>query len=510
MKPQRSQSAHRVFFKNPIAYFATFAVECIAVTSWLLGFILLFLAESALGQNLEIAIPGPPQVGVPQPLIWGRLSAPSLLIGSETIVLSTESPNQIAVVKSPPPAPTATISAAFLFKPKEKTLCVKSPRFASFMHLLKSFGPKVTSVRIQAIPDWELCRDAVAKSLAAQHIPAESLLNQGEQGEETLSVTVGLATAKHTEEVATEPSPPTSLPRPIAKTPQLTIDGQVVALNDDGWFVFVGKNYEEVELKLEHPEYATLVRKISPWPTALGTSIAPVGASFGKVTLAANAAVVSIRLVPNVPATKDLVVEINPGFGLGRAKGLPGEANGKRAAFAAALSSRKVLPGYRVQSDVSATTAGKSSVPWTVLADLVLMKDRPIKRHWGLWNVGIGAQLFWSKIKKQKSLGYRTEEAETTVAVPESVVSPLATAGLQIGVRRFFWETQLNFTPLYVFGSGFYPSLNFHVATGYRLTEGLSCVIGGRVDTIRFPTPTAETILTLQTVYLGLNLGLFM
>ena len=480
----------------------------VRVHRWLFYLILLPMMAPgrSYSQTLEIQLPGP-LADASQALIWGQVQLPAILIGTDLI------PLQEAPIRLPPPPPPprhqvvkSKLAATFLFTPEEEEACSEARRFVAFLALVKALGTKVQSVHIEAADAWSACRDEVAARLRVRGIPLEIMPLENAR-------TVKLAVQFTGDALSDEPqpaAPPEAVveaPARSVSAPRLIIDGKTVAIGEGGWFVFLAENYRELTLTYEHPGYQVIERQVSPWPTLIGASAAPAGAPFKRINVVAQGTTLSIRLLPDVPVAKDLVLDINPGFGFGRAEGIPGEVGGRRAAFAASLALRRLIPGYRVRWDVSGTLAKESAVPWTLLSDLAIVKDGAIFESWGLWNVGLGGQVFTSKVTAPQGAS-RAQSANSTV-VPEFVLAPLITLGFQIASGSFYGGTQINYTPLFLIGAGFYPSLNGSVEAGWRLSEGLSLVLGGRVDTIRYPTPNRVTVLSLETLYLGLNLGFF-
>lgn len=484
----------------------------------------------ALAQRLEIRVEG--ESTEVRPILWGRVTDDFISIGGE-LLRRTKAPH--AGLSASPPAPPAPshvppmrppaapskprastsvppLEARYDFRPAERDSCGSTARFRAFATLLDSLAKRIEAITTIDASGWDTCATAVTaefqrKGFTVERVPAA--------GTAALSILVSFRAEEPAPLVEAAPPPlpdqsssvsspaASAAPAPNAPRPaRIAISGRDVPIEAEGYFVVVAPSFRELELVVEQPGYEPIRRLVMPIPLPVGSSPAPAGAGFSEILVVSGAGRTSIAVVAVPPSAMEIVLDMTTGLGFGYGHGLPGEARGRRGAIAAALTHRELVFGLGGRLSLDASAAPDSVVPWTLMGRATGTLRGELWEGAGTWRLGAGSQLFVAKISPEDDVAPGSQ-----AVVPEQVLSPLLSSATEVRLRRLLFAAHLDLTPLYVVGSGFYPSLNPGVELGAMLDEGAALVLGYSVTRIRYPAIGREISLQLDTLYLSLRQG---
>jgi hypothetical protein len=378
------------------------------------------------------------------------------------------------------------LAAKFSFLESEHDVCVRSERYKALLALLKVLSRPVVGVDITSSEEWSACVSDIEASLAPMPITSRSPSEAG------LQLSFHWGSAKNSLVPGSAAVATSNFKLDLT---MVRINEEPVIVGEDGFFIFILQTMDPAMVSLQLPDGQRIRREVRPViltskPIKVGGSTFYTEriASFGAQT-----ETIALRPIPQLQG--DHLVDLGLGGGLGYGREIPGEVRGGR--FYTQLGYEQLLDGalsrFGIKAWSSFSSANQSVVPYTLTGRLSAFYAGAAFGARLAWRFGLGGELFMTKLKQGATDG------SGRAYIPEQVVAPLTWVSGELRITDWLYaNANLAITPLYVAGSGFYPSLNPHFELAYKVNARWVIAAGTGSETHQYPSVLGDTKLQVD------------
>lgn len=447
-------------------------------------------------------------------ILYGRILEEKLYIFEKVQNLKKTSVSALASEQVIAPKADKRVRSFFDFQELDRKNCTETVRYKEFLQLLKILANRISSLTLKLPKSWESCETALNESLKSFEVPInreivdESLKRIevemfGKNSEAPAAVTESAEPAQGVTQIAA----PTITAKSVSPSkPVLKINGEQISINESGFFIFIAKNSDWLNLSLKLDGYEFFETKEKPIVVGINATKISSSKMYSERLVFFARPVTSIAVGPLVQLDNNTVVDLGLGLGFGYGRQIPGDERGKRILGRFGAEYRRILGDVGVKAGLSYTNASDSVVPYTIAGEALLVYDTAVFNDKFITRFGLGAQFLKTKIKKQENANAQMVEP---VFIPEEVLAPLTL----ISFHSVFYDyitasLNLYYAPLYVANFGFYPSFSPSFEFGYKFSKSYILSLVSGTDSYKYPTATTSTKLQIDYTSLSLKIGL--
>ncbi|MCX6117817.1 MAG: hypothetical protein NT027_09760 [Proteobacteria bacterium] len=448
-----------------------------------------------------------------------NVSQSDLATADQGLLRRPKADNQDSVpIKVPTVGSNRVTIANFKLQSSEMDLCTKHPRWIGFMAILASLKTRINTISFSVAQDSEECGAKLLSQMKSK-IPGieieESsdsedgvLINLGVAS--TVSISSGKGKADSDKDgqqnVVTLEALKSLSTAELAKLTQVSIDGNVVPVTSEGFFVLELNQSVAVPVTVKVQGFRDI--KLESMPNVISNTVtmSPSGRGYSQRIAVFNQNKLRIYLTQVPLLEKKTSIDSGFGGGIGYGREVPGERRGQRLVGLAGIERREMLGALGLKLSGFLTSASSTVVPQTTTVRAASFMDFSFFEGSLLLRTSAGFEMFLAQIKRAP-LGANSPEV---IYIPQQVLAPLMSVMFQSFFQeKYVLSMMLTATPLYVPNYGMYTSYSPHTDLGYKISKDWVLLFQFGSEVHRYPSTSKETRLQLDYGLFTLKRGLF-